>query len=154
MIERTIETATKQYPLLLGDGAVRALPCLLRALSCPPGTKMLIITDDVVAPLYLDEVRATLAAAGYDVYAYIIPNGEAAKSFDNYYACQTAALQCGLDRRSLIVALGGGVVGDLAGFVAATYMRGIRYIQMPTTLWPTTAPSAAKSPSIIRLAKI
>ncbi|ATA60435.1 3-dehydroquinate synthase [Geobacillus sp. FSL K6-0789] len=134
MIERTIETATKQYPLLLGDGAVRALPCLLRALSCPPGTKMLIITDDVVAPLYLDEVRATLAAAGYDVYAYIIPNGEAAKSFDNYYACQTAALQCGLDRRSLIVALGGGVVGDLAGFVAATYMRGIRYIQMPTTL--------------------
>ncbi len=134
MIERTIETATKRYPLLLGDGAVRVLPSLLRSLSCPPGTKLFIVTDDTVAPLYLDEVRALLAAAEYDVYAYVIPSGEAAKSFDHYYACQTAALQCGLDRRSVIIALGGGVVGDLAGFVAATYMRGIRYIQMPTTL--------------------
>ncbi|AMV11349.1 3-dehydroquinate synthase [Geobacillus thermoleovorans] len=134
MIERTIETATKRYPLLLGDGAARVLPSLLRSLSCPPGTKLFIVTDDTVAPLYLDEVRALLAAAEYDVYAYVIPSGEAAKSFDHYYACQTAALQCGLDRRSVIIALGGGVVGDLAGFVAATYMRGIRYIQMPTTL--------------------
>lgn len=134
MIERTIETATKQYPLLLGDGAAGALPSLLRSLSCPPRTKLLMVTDEVVASLYLDEVRSLLVGAGYDALAFVIPSGEAAKSFENYYACQTAALEFGLDRRSIIVALGGGVVGDLAGFVAATYMRGIRYIQMPTTL--------------------
>src|SRR5699024_10466323 len=60
--------------------------------------------------------------------------GEASKSFEHYYEIQTFALRQSLDRRSLIVALGGGVIGDLAGFVAATYMRGISFIQIPTTL--------------------
>lgn len=64
----------------------------------------------------------------------MIPSGEASKSFQNYYEIQSFALEKGLDRKSLVIALGGGVVGDLAGFVAATYMRGIPFIQVPTTL--------------------
>lgn len=128
-----IETNTKQYPLFLGEGIIEALPDILRQLSFSKGTKVLIITDETLERLYLSKLRALLED-GYDVHAHVIPSGEEAKSFEQYYACQTAALQCGLDRQSLILAFGGGVVGDLAGFVAATYMRGIRYIQIPTTL--------------------
>ena len=128
-----IETKTKRYPLFLGEGIIESLPDILRQLSFPKGTKLLIITDKTLEQLYLSELRALLAN-DYDVYTYVVPSGEGAKSFEQYYACQTAALQYGLDRKSLILAFGGGVVGDLAGFVAATYMRGIPYIQIPTTL--------------------
>ena len=133
MKQLLIETKTKQYPLFLGEGIIHSLPEILRSLSFPRGTKLLIITDQTLEPLYLAELRAMLAD-DYEVYTHVIPSGEGAKSFEQYYACQTAALECGLDRHSLILAFGGGVVGDLAGFVAATYMRGIRYIQIPTTL--------------------
>ncbi len=68
------------------------------------------------------------------VYTAVIKSGEASKSFAEYEHLLTKALEYGLDRKSVIVALGGGVVGDLAGFVAATYMRGIRFVQVPTTL--------------------
>jgi 3-dehydroquinate synthase len=128
-----IETKTKQYPLFLGEGIIESLPDILRQLSFSKGTKLLIITDKTLEQLYLSKLRALLAN-DYDVYTYVMPSGEEAKSFEQYYACQTAALQYGLDRKSLILAFGGGVVGDLAGFVAATYMRGIPYIQIPTTL--------------------
>jgi 3-dehydroquinate synthase len=128
-----IETKTKQYPLFLGEGIIESLPDILRQLSFSKGTKLLIITDKTLEQLYLSKLCALLAN-DYDVYTYVIPSGEEAKSFEQYYACQTAALQYGLDRKSLILAFGGGVVGDLAGFVAATYMRGIPYIQIPTTL--------------------
>ncbi|EZP75910.1 3-dehydroquinate synthase [Parageobacillus genomosp. 1] len=133
MKQLLIETKTKQYPLFLGEGIIHSLPEILRSLSFPKGTKLLIITDQTLKSLYLAELQALLAD-DYEVYTHVIPSGEGAKSFEQYYACQTAALECGLDRHSLILAFGGGVVGDLAGFVAATYMRGIRYIQIPTTL--------------------
>jgi 3-dehydroquinate synthase len=133
MKQLLIETKTKQYPLFLGEGIIHSLPEILRSLSFSAGTKLLIITDQTLESLYLAELYALLAD-GYEVHTYVIPSGEEAKSFEQYYACQTAALECGLDRHSLILAFGGGVVGDLAGFVAATYMRGIRYIQIPTTL--------------------
>ncbi|NNU92349.1 3-dehydroquinate synthase [Geobacillus sp. NFOSA3] len=133
MEQIVIETKTKQYPLFLGEGIIESLPDILRQLSFSEGTKLLIITDKTLEQLYLSKLRALLAN-DYDVYTYVIPSGEEAKSFEQYYACQTAALQYGLDRKSLILAFGGGVVGDLAGFVAATYMRGIPYIQIPTTL--------------------
>jgi 3-dehydroquinate synthase len=133
MKQLLIETKTKQYPLFLGEGIIHSLPEILRSLSFPKGTKLLIITDQTLKSLYLAELQALLAD-DYEVYTHVIPSGEGAKSFEQYYACQTAALEYGLDRHSVILAFGGGVVGDLAGFVAATYMRGIRYIQIPTTL--------------------
>ncbi|QPA32987.1 3-dehydroquinate synthase [Thermaerobacillus caldiproteolyticus] len=128
-----IETKTKQYPVFLGEGITESLPHLLAQLSFPSGTKILIVTDETVEALYCPKLRSVLSQQ-YDVYTYVVPSGESSKSFENYYACQTAALTYGLDRHSLIIAFGGGVVGDLAGFVAATFMRGIPYIQMPTTL--------------------
>lgn len=93
---------------------------------------IMVITDETVARLYLDDVLKGLAH--HRVYHSVIPAGEQSKNIDMYYQLQTDAISNGLDRRSLIVALGGGVVGDLAGFVAATFMRGIDYIQVPTTI--------------------
>lgn len=95
-------------------------------------SKILIITDNEVAPLYLEDILSGLQTE--DVIHTTIPSGEATKSIEYYYQLQTVALENRLDRDSLIIALGGGVIGDLAGFVAATFMRGIDYIQVPTTI--------------------
>ncbi|OQM45158.1 3-dehydroquinate synthase [Anoxybacillus sp. UARK-01] len=133
MEQIAIQTATKQYPLCLGEGMLELLPQWLEELGFPHGTKIMVVTDETLKALYLSQLVEPLSRR-YDVYTHVIPSGEAAKSFEHYYACQTAALTYGLDRHSLIIAFGGGVVGDLAGFVAATFMRGIPYIQMPTTL--------------------
>lgn len=91
-----------------------------------------VITDDVVAKHYLADIVTSLT--GKKVYQAIIPHGEASKDIKHYYELQSKAIEYGLDRNALIIALGGGVVGDLAGFVASTYMRGIDYIQVPTTI--------------------
>ncbi|MDG5787595.1 3-dehydroquinate synthase [Evansella sp. AB-P1] len=96
-------------------------------------TSYLIITDDKVASLFLDDVVKSFPV-GTKVESVIVPHGEKAKSFNQFENVLTAALEYNLDRKSMIIALGGGVVGDLAGFVAATYMRGIPFVQMPTTL--------------------
>ncbi|WP_163969854.1 3-dehydroquinate synthase [Oceanobacillus halotolerans] len=95
-------------------------------------SSILIITDENVAPLYLSDVKRDLEM--YTVYQTIVPASETSKSIHWFYELHTKAIQFGLDRNSLIIALGGGVVGDLAGFVASTYMRGIDYIQIPTTI--------------------
>lgn len=95
-------------------------------------TTIFIITDDQVAPLYLDDVLTSLQDK--HVIHTVLPSGEATKSIEYYYQLQTIAMENYLDRQSLIIALGGGVIGDLAGFVAATFMRGIDYIQLPTTI--------------------
>jgi 3-dehydroquinate synthase len=127
-----IETPSKRYEVYIGDGIIRSLGSIVQR-TCENVSSVLIITDETVASLYLEHVHSVLERT-YRVYTHIIPSGEEAKSFEQFYACHTAALTYGLDRDSLIVALGGGVVGDLAGFVAATYMRGIRFIQVPMTI--------------------
>src|SRR5699024_6365005 len=93
-------------------------------------SKILIVTDDVIVSLYLDDVLNNFSEAK----TYIIHTGEASKTLDMYSQLQTYLLNHHFDRNGLIIFLGGGVVGDLAGFVAATYMRGIDYIQIPTTI--------------------
>ncbi|CQR46688.1 3-dehydroquinate synthase [Paraliobacillus sp. PM-2] len=96
-------------------------------------SSIFIITDSNVEALYLDDVVSTLQKANTVNYT-IVPAGESSKSIRVYFDIITQAIQCGLDRQGLIIALGGGMVGDLAGFVASTFMRGIDYIQMPTTV--------------------
>lgn len=128
----SIQTDTKEYPVFLGKGTIKQLPQLLGSFQKKP-SKVLIVTDDVVADLYLSDIVSSLTQK-FIVHSYVLPNGEEAKSFENYYAIQTFALENGLDRNSVIIALGGGVVGDIAGFVASTFMRGIKFIQVPTTL--------------------
>lgn len=133
MKQLLIETSTKQYPVLLGENIRFELKEIIEnTLNLDPSS-VLIITDDCVAPLYLNDLKEALSSMK-NVFEYIIPSGEASKSFQNYYDIHSFALENSLDRKSLVIALGGGVVGDLAGFVAATYMRGISFIQVPTTL--------------------
>ncbi|MED3646089.1 3-dehydroquinate synthase [Halalkalibacterium halodurans] len=126
----TVHTSSKVYDVTVKSGVLSQIGSYIAPLR---PSAILIVTDDQVADLYLDTVKSSLHNLA-PLHAVVLPNGEETKSFDNYYALQTAALEYGLDRKSMIIALGGGVIGDLAGFVAATYMRGIAYVQVPTTL--------------------
>ncbi|WP_445492202.1 3-dehydroquinate synthase [Niallia sp. 03133] len=126
-----IKTDSKQYDVLIGENVQKLLPSMLQN-DYPKTTKILIITDETVEKLHLASLQKELASFSY--VTYTVPAGEKAKTFDVYYNCLTFALQQKLDRKSLVIALGGGAVGDLAGFVAASYMRGIPFIQMPTTI--------------------
>lgn len=126
-----IETNTKAYPVYIGQGAVRVLGDLCYGAETKY-TSVMVITDETVANLYLPYFREQSGLN--QIIEKIVPSGEKAKTFEVYYDCLSAALENKLDRKSLIIAFGGGAVGDLAGFVAATYMRGIRFIQVPTTI--------------------
>ena len=128
MKELRVSTSTHDYTISIDENIRFSLTNYFKK----EYTKILIITDDQVAPLYLHDVLAGLQ--NEDVIHTTIPSGEATKSIEYYYQLQTVALENRLDRQSLIIALGGGVIGDLAGFVAATFMRGIDYIQVPTTI--------------------
>lgn len=97
------------------------------------GKKIMIVSDDNVYPLYGEELRAALSKQ-YECYSLILPHGEATKSFQSLPAIYSALLEVRLSRSDLVIALGGGVIGDLAGFAAASYLRGIKFIQIPTSL--------------------
>ena len=127
MREIPVQTSTHPYKIWIGEKLRFDLGRFLPKTY----TSTLIITDENVAGLYLEDVKKGLPGI---VYEAIIPAGEQSKSLEQFYQLQTAAIEKGLNRKSLIVALGGGVVGDLAGFVAATFMRGIDYVQVPTTI--------------------
>lgn len=130
MEQLLIQTESKSYPVFIGDVLTKLLD-VVDSLKKKP-TSIFIITDKNVGDLYVEEVKSVLFS--FKVVSYTVPSGESSKSFEAYYECHSIALENNLDRDSLIIALGGGVIGDLAGFVAATYMRGIRFIQVPTTL--------------------
>ncbi|MBU8907247.1 3-dehydroquinate synthase [Desertibacillus haloalkaliphilus] len=133
MQDMLISTNSKQYPVFIGEQIRFDTAAFTKQVLGDNVSAILIITDDVVAKHYLDDLKNCLRDHNH-VFSYTLDHGEQAKSFQQYYDIQTYALEKGLDRRSLIIALGGGVVGDIAGFVAATYMRGIPFIQVPTTL--------------------
>ncbi|SDL66524.1 3-dehydroquinate synthase [Sediminibacillus halophilus] len=125
----TIETNTNQYDVHIGEKIRHKLPSFL-----PKDYQtIMIVTDSSVANLYLEDVKEAFPSE-QRVFTSIVPAGEVSKSKDAYFDLITDCIQRQLDRHSLIIALGGGVVGDLAGFVAATYMRGIDYVQVPTTI--------------------
>jgi 3-dehydroquinate synthase len=127
-----IDTGTQTYPIHIGSDLLAQSGPWLAALGVGP--RVLVVTDRRVAGLFGDTVQESLRRAGLEPTMAVIPPGERSKSLKQAAKLYDAALQAGLDRRSGVVALGGGVVGDLAGFVAATYMRGIPLAQLPTTL--------------------
>ncbi len=98
------------------------------------GNSIVVVTDENVEKLYLNRCMQSLKCAGFDVYSFVIPPGEESKSGMQYLKLMNALAEIPLTRTDALVALGGGVVGDLAGFAAATYLRGIPVIQVPTTL--------------------
>lgn len=104
----------------------------MKSINAPK--KLLIVTDSNVSNLYADEVEKLLLDENYDVKTHIFTAGEENKGMDTILGICQACIDHKMDRKSMIIALGGGVVGDMAGFAAAIYMRGIRFVQVPTTL--------------------
>ncbi|MBT2677716.1 3-dehydroquinate synthase [Bacillus sp. ISL-35] len=131
MQQVNIVTSTNSYPVYIGSGAIHLLNDFIQK-AADSYTSIMVITDETVAKHHLDSFRESAGLSRFIVK--IVPSGEKAKTFDVYYDCLSYALENKLDRKSLIISLGGGAVGDLAGFVAASYMRGIRFIQVPTTI--------------------
>ena len=120
------------YDIPIGHGLRHRAGELISAVIMP--CRVLLLTDDTVEALYADEVTASLTEAGYTVVRHVIPHGEASKSATNLIALLEKMATEHLTRSDILVALGGGVVGDLGGFASAVYQRGIPFVQIPTTL--------------------
>lgn len=127
----TINTQSK-YDVLLGRGLLERTGEL--SLNALRGRRVLIVSDDNVAPLYMERVLKSYERAGYAADEYVVPHGEHTKSLDAISGLLEFAAGLGLTRADAFVALGGGVIGDLTGLAAALYMRGIELVQLPTTL--------------------
>ena len=119
------------YDVVVGRGLLAEAGC--RIVPFAKG-RTVIVSDETVGPLYGDRLKSSLEAAGIETQLITVPPGEASKSFGELERLMDRLLASGLDRKDVIVALGGGVVGDLAGLAAALYMRGIDFVQIPTTL--------------------
>jgi 3-dehydroquinate synthase len=127
-----VNLAEHSYDILIGNGLLSSLGECCAAVGL--GSRVAVITNPIVNALYGDVVQRSLVAAGCVTTCIEIPDGEKYKNADTLADVYDALIEAGIDRKSFIVALGGGVVGDLAGFAAATYLRGIPFVQVPTTL--------------------
>lgn len=125
-----IQTETKTYPVIIGESALKQLQ---KHLETKDYTKVLVVTDEIVGNLHGERLKQYLPT-NKETFIYQVPAGEKAKQFSVYEQVLSYGIEKGLDRKSCIIAFGGGAVGDLAGFVAATFMRGIPFIQVPTTI--------------------
>lgn len=121
----------RAYPIHIGRGLLDRAELILPHLKTK---RVAIVTNDVVGPLYLERLRATLEAAGVRVSAVVLPDGEANKDWQTLNLIFDTLLSERCERSTTLVALGGGVVGDMGGFAAACYQRGMPFIQIPTTL--------------------
>jgi 3-dehydroquinate synthase len=124
-----VDLGERSYPIYIGEGLLDQAQLLAPHIA---GRKVAIISNATVAPLYLDRLMNTLGA--YSVVPVVLPDGEAFKNWETLQTIFDAMLTARLDRRVTVVALGGGVIGDMAGFAAACYQRGVDFIQVPTTL--------------------
>ncbi|MBI3576039.1 MAG: 3-dehydroquinate synthase [Gammaproteobacteria bacterium] len=124
-----VKLGERSYPILIGSGLLARGELLTRHVA---GTRVAIVTNETVAPLYLSKMRAHLER--HHPVEVILPDGEQHKSLTMLNRIFDALLENRCDRQTTIIALGGGVVGDMAGFAAATYQRGVPFIQVPTTL--------------------
>lgn len=127
-----IAAAAGDYDVAIGYGLLAEAG--LRVSELVSGRRALIVTDENVAEHYLDQAERSFQAAGFVTGRAVVPVGESSKTVDYAQQLYDAAVQVGLDRNCPIIALGGGVVGDLAGFVAGTFLRGVPFIQIPTSL--------------------
>ena len=132
MTEITVNLGGRSYPVVVGAGALRSIGPRLARLGA--GRRAALISDPAVLRLYGAAVLESLKTAGFAVSEILVPEGETAKTLAVAEQCWDRCLDARLDRSSTLLALGGGAVGDLAGFVAATYMRGLPFVQLPTTL--------------------
>lgn len=124
-----VELAERSYPIYIGAGLLAQARLFEPHIA---GRQVAIITNETVAPLYLQSLLVTLA--GFDVTPVILPDGEAFKTWETLQLIFDGLLGARHDRRTTVIALGGGVIGDMAGFAASCYQRGVNFIQVPTTL--------------------
>lgn len=129
MRELKVDLADRSYPIYIGDQLLAQPELLTRHIR---GKQVFIVTNDTIAPLYLAQVKAGLVS--YQVDQVILPDGEAHKTLDVMARIYDGLLEARHNRTTTVIALGGGVIGDMAGFAAATYQRGVDFIQIPTTL--------------------
>ena len=127
-----VVTGGGSYDVLIGPGLTSRAGAWLAPVL--PQKRAVIVTDETVAGLHLPTVRAALAETAVETSEIIMPPGERSKSLESYATLMDRLLGLGIERRTTVIALGGGVIGDLAGFAAATALRGLPFVQMPTTL--------------------
>ena len=132
MIDIAVNLGARSYRILVGPDLLRAVGAELSRTGV--GGRVAVLSDEPVMALHGRQVVEGLEAAGFSVTEIRLPAGEAAKTLATAERAWDALLAAGLDRTSTVVAVGGGAVGDLSGFVAATYMRGVNFVQVPTTL--------------------
>lgn len=127
-----VELGSRSYEILIEPGLMERIGSVTA--DRIPERRLFLITNPVVGDLYLEQVRQSLESAGFDVTHLLVPDGEPAKNLHTVENIYTYLIAQKADRRSTLAALGGGVTGDIVGFVAATFLRGVPYIQIPTTL--------------------
>lgn len=127
----TVDLGKSSYPIYIDNNLLeRAGELIPQAFS---GRRIMIISDDHVYPLYGDTLKRHLSG-DYECFHLVLPHGEATKSFQSLPGIYTAMLEAKISRSDAVIALGGGVIGDLAGFAAASFLRGVKFIQIPTSL--------------------
>lgn len=131
MHELTVALGERSYPVMIGAGLIDGCPALAELAA---GRQVAVVTNDVVAPLHGPRLARWLRPASADFIEIVLPDGEIHKDWPSLERVFDALLAARFDRRCLVVALGGGVIGDLAGFAAAVYQRGVEFVQVPTTL--------------------
>ena len=125
--------ASREYDVLIGRDASLALGDEIRRV-CPDAVKALIVTETNIAPLYLDGIKEVIEEAGLDVSSYVFEAGEKSKNINEIAGMWNQMAEAGFTRTDIVIGLGGGVTTDMAGFAAATFLRGINVIQVPTSL--------------------
>jgi 3-dehydroquinate synthase len=126
-----VSLAERSYPIHIGDGLLGRADCILPHLA---RKRVAVLTNDTVATLYLETLSATLERAGVEALRIVVPDGEEHKNWQTLNRVFDRMLEARCERSTTLIALGGGVVGDIGGFAAAVYQRGIPFIQIPTTL--------------------
>ncbi|MEJ2454304.1 MAG: 3-dehydroquinate synthase [Candidatus Thiodiazotropha sp.] len=125
----TVDLGDRSYPIYIGEHLHSDAGFYAKHV---PGRQVMVVTNETIAPLYLESTRSALT--GFDVSHVILPDGEEYKTLEVLNQIYTALLERRFTRKCTLIALGGGVIGDMAGFAAATYQRGVDFIQVPTTL--------------------
>lgn len=125
----TVDLGDRSYPIHIGSGLLEQAELLIPHIH---GNKVVIVSNTTVAPLYIEKIRALLTE--FEVIDVILPDGESYKTMDTMQSILTSMLEQRCDRKTTVIALGGGVVGDITGFASACYQRGVNFIQIPTTL--------------------
>ncbi len=127
----TVDLGDRAYPIHIGAGLLDRPELILPHLA---QKRVAVVTNTTVAPLYLERLTATLTAGGVTVQPIVLPDGEAYKNWETLNLIFDALLTARAERKTTLIALGGGVIGDMTGFAAASYQRGVPFIQIPTTL--------------------